>query len=149
MSLFWSWVNQNLATPEFGVRVQLQPQTRQLQPTRLWEDAFRGARVVCYCDNDGAKACLMDSGVGLGLTRTWQPGVREIRVLGLALTRTWKPRVRVGVRSTPTRAPGLGLGFTRTWQPRVRVGVQPRRWSWGQPELENLNPNPRLELELT
>ena len=26
---------------------------------KLWGDAFRGARVVCYCDNDGAKACLM------------------------------------------------------------------------------------------
>ena len=26
---------------------------------KLWGDAFKGARVVCYCDNDDAKACLM------------------------------------------------------------------------------------------
>ena len=28
---------------------------------KLWGDAFRGARVVCYCDNDGAKACLISN----------------------------------------------------------------------------------------
>ena len=26
---------------------------------KLWGNAFKGARIVCYCDNDGAKACLM------------------------------------------------------------------------------------------